>query len=50
MIKKLINKITVLFNKKCTEKVSVIVPVYNVLPCYIEEALEAHIRIKKLSL
>ena len=41
MIKKLINKITVLFNKKCTEKVSVIVPVYNVLPCYIEEALDS---------
>lgn len=41
MIQKLINKITVLFNKKCTEKVSVIVPVYNVLPCYIEEALES---------
>ena len=41
MLKKLINKITVLFNKKCTEKVSVIVPVYNVLPCYIEEALDS---------
>lgn len=41
MLKKLINKITVLFNKKCTEKVSIIVPVYNVLPCYIEEALDS---------
>lgn len=41
MIKKIIHMFTGLIKKNYNEKVSVIVPVYNVFPCYIEEALNS---------